>query len=153
MAPTYSPDHVLAGRYRIVHFVGAGQTAEVYEADDTSLQRRVVVKVLLADLTAHEEIRRAVRDRIIRAAALSHPHLARVYDGGQEGGSIFLITEYLSGGSLEDVLASGRRFSVDEGARLGRDVASALSYLHERGFVLGNLSPSSCSLTPRDRCA
>ncbi|MGC2168537.1 MAG: PASTA domain-containing protein [Acidimicrobiales bacterium] len=142
MAPTYSPDHVLAGRYRIVHLLGVGQTVEVYEAEDLSLQRRVVVKVLLADLAAHEDIRRAIRDRIIRAAALSHPHLARVYDGGQEAGAIFMITEYLGGGSLEDVLASGRRFSVDDGARLGRDIASALAYLHDRGFVLGNLSPS-----------
>ncbi|MGA2123183.1 MAG: PASTA domain-containing protein [Acidimicrobiales bacterium] len=142
MAPTYSPDHVLAGRYRIVQLLGIGQTVEVYEAEDLSLQRRVVVKVLLADLAAHEEIRRAIRDRIIRAAALSHPHLARVFDGGQEAGAIFMITEYLGGGSLEDVLASGRRFSVDDGARLGRDIASALAYLHDRGFVLGNLSPS-----------
>ncbi len=142
MAPTFSPDHLLAGRYRIVHLLGVGQTAEVYEADDLSLQRRVVVKVLLADLAAHESVRRAFRDRIIRASTLSHPHLARVFDGGQESGAIFMISEYLSGGSLDDVLAAGRRFSVDDGARLGRDVASALAYVHEQGFVLGNLSPS-----------
>jgi serine/threonine-protein kinase len=142
MAPTFSPDHLLAGRYRIVHLLGVGQTAEVYEAEDLSLQRRVVVKVLLADLAAHESVRRAFRDRIIRASTLSHPHLARVFDGGQESGAIFMISEYLSGGSLEDVLAAGRRFSVDDGARLGRDVASALAYVHEQGFVLGDLSPS-----------
>ncbi len=142
MAPTFSPDHMLAGRYRIVHLLGVGQTAEVYEADDLSLQRRVVVKVLLADLAAHEDIRRAFRDRIIRASTLSHPHLARVFDGGQESGAIFMISEYLSGGSLDDVLAAGRRFSVDDGARLGRDVASALAYVHAQGFVLGDLAPS-----------
>lgn len=142
MAPMFSPDHLLAGRYRIVHLLGVGQTAEVYEAEDLSLQRRVVVKVLLADLAAHESVRRAFRDRIIRASTLSHPHLARVFDGGQESGAIFMISEYLSGGSLDDVLAAGRRFSVDDGARLGRDVASALAYVHEHGFVLGNLSPS-----------
>ncbi len=142
MAPTFSPDHLLAGRYRIVHLLGVGQTAEVYEAEDLSLQRRVVVKVLLADLAAHESVRRAFRDRIIRASTLSHPHLARVFDGGQESGAIFMISEYLSGGSLDDVLAAGRRFSVDDGARLGRDVASALAYVHGQGFVLGELSPS-----------
>ncbi len=142
MAPTFVPDYTLAGRYRILELLGVGRTAEVYLAEDLSLQRRVAVKVLLADLAAHEEIRRAFRDRIIRASKLSHPHLARVFDGGQEHGSIFMISEYLSGGSLEDVLRSGRRLSVDEGARLGRDVASALAYLHERGFILGTLSPS-----------
>ena len=142
MAPTFSPDYTLAGRYRIREMLGVGQTAEVYVAEDLSLHRLVVVKVLLADLAAHEEIRRAFRDHIIRAATLSHPHLARVFDGGHESGSIFMISEYLSGGSLEDVLGAGRRFSVDDGARLGRDVASALAYVHEQGFVLGSLSPS-----------
>jgi eukaryotic-like serine/threonine-protein kinase len=142
MAPTFSPDHLLAGRYRIVHLLGVGQTAEVYEAEDASLQRRVAVKVLLPSLAQHEDIRRAFRDRIIRASTLSHPHLARVFDGGQESGAIFMISEYLGGGTLEDVLRSGRRLSVNDGARLGRDVASALADLHEHGFVLGNLSPS-----------
>ncbi|MFY9782802.1 MAG: protein kinase [Acidimicrobiales bacterium] len=142
MAPTFAPDYTLAGRYRILELLGVGRTAEVYAAEDLSLQRRIVVKVLLADLAAHEEIRRAFRDRIVRASTLSHPHLARVFDGGQEHGAIFMISEYLAGGSLEDVLQSGRRLSVDEGARLGRDVGSALAYAHEHGFILGSLSPS-----------
>jgi serine/threonine-protein kinase len=142
MAPTFSLGYTLAGRYRILELLGVGQTAEVYGAEDLSLHRRVVVKVLLADLAAHEEIRRAFRDHIIRASTLSHPHLARVFDGGQESGAIFMISEYLSGGSLEDVLSAGRRLSVDDGARLGRDVASALAYVHEHGFVHGSLSPS-----------
>jgi serine/threonine-protein kinase len=119
-----------------------GRTTEVYTAQDLSLGRTVVIKVLLANLAAHEEVRRAFRDRIIRAATLSHPHLARVFDGGQEAGAIFMITEFLSGGSLEDVLASGRTLSTDDGARLGRDVAGALAYAHSNGFVHGSLSPS-----------
>ena len=113
----------------------------------------MAVKVLLADLAAHEEVRRAFRDRIIRASTLSHPHLARVFDGGQEHGAIFMISEYLRGGSLEDVLAAGRRLSVDDGARLGRDVASALAYVHENGFVLGASRRRSCSSTTRGACA
>ena len=142
MASTFSPDHIIAGRYRILELLGVGQTAEVYVAEDLSLHRRVVVKVLLADLAAHEDVRRAFRDHIVRASTLSHPHLARVYDGGQESGAIFMISEYLSGGSFDDVLNARRRLSVDDSAKLGRDVASALAYVHEQGFVLGSLSPS-----------
>ena len=139
---TFTPGHHLVNRYRIEELLGVGQTAEVYLAQDLSLQRTVVVKVLLPRLAQHEDVRRAFRDRIVRAATLSHPHLARVYDGGQEAGAIFMICEYLSGGSLEDVLASGRRLSVDDGARLGRDVAGALGYVHANGFVHGSLAPS-----------
>jgi serine/threonine-protein kinase len=64
-----------------------------------------------------------------------------VFDGGQESGAIFMITEYLDGGSLEDILSTGRVLSVDDVARLGRDVASALSYVHANGFVHADLSP------------
>jgi serine/threonine-protein kinase len=139
---TYTPGHEIAGRYRIVELLGVGHTAEVYLADDLSLNRTVVVKVLLADLAGHESVRRAFRDRIVRSATLSHPHLARVYDGGQESGSIFMISEYLAGGSFEDVLASGRRLSLDDVSRLGRDVSGALAYAHANGLIHGSLSPS-----------
>ena len=142
MPPTFAPGHLLAGRYRIVELLGVGDTAEVYRAEDVSLQRIVVVKVLVSDLAAHEDVRRAFRDRIVRTATLSHPHLARVYDGGQESGAMFMITEYLSGGSLEDAMNQGRLLSVDDAARLGRDVASALAYAHENGFVHGALAPT-----------
>ena len=152
MAPsTFAPGHNLVNRYRIRALLGVGQTAEVYLAEDLSLLRSVVVKVLLPRLAGHEDVRRAFRDRIVRAATLSHPHLARVFDGGQESGAIFMICEYLSGGSLEDVLASGRTLSVDDGARLGRDVASALAYVHANGFVHGSLSPSKLLLDDEGR--
>lgn len=150
-APTYASGHLLVNRYRIQELLGIGNTAEVYLAEDQSLQRPVVVKVLLPRLAGHEDVRRAFRERIIRAATLSHSHLARVFDGGQESGSIFMICEYLSGGSLEDVLASGRTLSVDDGARLGRDVGTALAYLHENDLVHGSLSPSKLLLDEEGR--
>jgi serine/threonine protein kinase/beta-lactam-binding protein with PASTA domain len=149
--PTYANGHLLVNRYRIRELLGIGDTAEVYVAEDQSLQRSVVVKVLLPRLAGHEDVRRAFRERIIKAATLSHSHLARVFDGGQESGSIFMICEYLSGGSLEDVLSSGRTLSVDDGARLGRDVGSALAYVHENGMVHGSLSPSKLLLDDEGR--
>lgn len=140
--PTFYSGYDLVGRYRIIEMHGVERNAEVYSAEDLSLGRTVTVKVLLASLTTHEDVRRAFRTNIVRASMLSHPHVARVFDGGQEAGAIFMITEYLDGGSLEDVLASGRVLSIDDVARLGRDVAGALSYLHANGFVHGELSPS-----------
>ena len=142
MAFTFLPDHELAGRYRIIDLIGVGHTAEVYLAEYLTLNRTDVVKVKLPELAEHEDVRRAFRDNIVRSATLSHPHLARVYDGGQEHGAIFMITEYLGGGSLEDILSSGRVLNTDDTARLGRDVAGALNYLHENGFIHSELTPS-----------
>jgi len=125
-SPTFATGHDLVGRYRISRLLGIGHVAEVYLADDLTLHRQIVVKVLLSHLAAYEDVRRAFRDRIVRSATLSHPHLERVYDGGQESGHIFTITEYLAGGSLEAFLAAGGRLDLDDTARLGRDVAGAL---------------------------
>ena len=142
MPSSFAPGHEFAGRYRLIELIGVGHTVEAYRAEDLTLQREVVIKVLSASLAAHEEVRRAFRDHIIQAATFRHPHVARVYDGGQQAGSIFMVGEYLSGGSLEDLLRSGQVLSVEETARLGRDIASALAYIHEHGIVHGELSPN-----------
>jgi eukaryotic-like serine/threonine-protein kinase len=151
MAPLFFEGHVVAGRYRVAEVLGVGEAAEAYRAEDLSLHRTVVVKALVPEVASHEAVRREFRDRIVRASTLSHPHIPRVYDGGQEHGTIFVVSEYLPGGTLEDRLARGIRLSVDEGARLGRDVAGALAYLHDHGFVLGDLSPASLHFDGEDR--
>jgi serine/threonine-protein kinase len=142
MPSSFAPGHEFGGRYRVMELLGVGHTVEAYRAEDVTLQREVVVKVMLATLATHEDVRRAFRDNIVQAAAFRHPHLARVFDGGQQAGSIFMVGEYLTGGSLEDILRAGHVLSVEETARLGRDIAGALAYLHERGLVHGSLSPN-----------
>lgn len=137
----FTPGHDFAGRFRVLKVLGVGRTAEVYLAHDGALDRQVVVKALLPDLAQHEDVRRTFRDRIVRASALTSPHIARVYDGGQEHGTMFVVTEYLGGGSLDDVLRSTTVMSVDDVARLGRDVDTALSELHAAGLVHGDLTP------------
>ncbi len=142
MPSSFAPGHEFVERYRLMELIGVGHTVEAYRAVDLTLQREVVIKVLNATLASHEEVRRAFRDHIIQAATFRHPHVAQVYDGGQQAGSIFMVGEYLSGGSLEDLLRAGQVLSPEETARLGRDVASALAYIHEQGLVHGELSPN-----------
>lgn len=136
------PDTVLVNRYAITEVVNVDDTVEIYRAVDHTLQRTVIVKALAPALAAHDETRRTFRELVVRTAALDHPHLAKVYDGAQQQGRIFMVTENLVGGSLEDILRTGRIFSADETAQLGRDVASVLHYLHTQGVVHGGLTPS-----------
>ncbi|MGC8498521.1 MAG: protein kinase domain-containing protein [Acidimicrobiales bacterium] len=137
----YAPGYQVVGRYRILSTIGVGGTSEVYLAEDLALDRRVALKTLRPDLAEHEDVRRAFRTQIIRAATLSHPHIARVFDGGQESGTIFMVTEYLGNGSLEDRLGAGELLGVEDAARLGRDVAGALAAMHAHGVTHGGLSP------------
>ena len=137
----FQPGDLVAGRYQIEELLGTGRTAEVYLAEDNSLHRDIVIKVLLPYLNRNEQVRTQFRQFIVRAATLSHPNLARVFDGGDEAGTMFMVSEYLAGGSLADFLVTGRTLSAAQGARLGRDIAGALAYAHANGFVHGALSP------------
>jgi serine/threonine-protein kinase len=141
-ASTFSAGHVLAKRYQIKDLIGVGTTAEVYLAEDLSLHRTIVVKVLLPELAAHNDVRNDFRDHIVRGATLSHPSIAKIFDGGQDSGAYFMVTEYLPGGSLADLISGGQVLTLPDAARIGRDVASALDYLAREGFILGSLTPA-----------
>ena len=68
--PTFASGHDLVGRYRIGQLLGVGHVAEVYLADDLSLRRPVVIKVLLASLAGYEDVKdaeRLCRDPALRA--------------------------------------------------------------------------------------
>ena len=80
---------------------------EVYKARDTRLDRIVAIKILPASLAADPEFRERF-DREARAvSALDHPHICTLYDVGEEGGTAFLVMQYLEGESLADRLARG----------------------------------------------
>ena len=105
-SPTFASGHDLAGRYRIIELLGVGQHRRGVQcrgpfAEPHGRRQGPPARTRRRTKTCAATF----RDHIIRAATLSHHHLARVFDGGQESGSIFMITEYLGGGSLEDLFA------------------------------------------------
>ena len=121
---------LIAGRYRLEERLGMGAMAEVWEAHDEELDRRVAVKLLSpgADVARFDREARA-------AAGLAHPNIVRVYDVGTSGERRFIVQEFVSGGALEERLQPGERLSDDAAARIARDVAAGLAHAHSHGLV------------------
>jgi beta-lactam-binding protein with PASTA domain/tRNA A-37 threonylcarbamoyl transferase component Bud32 len=139
-------DHVgrvLGGRYRLIAPIGTGGSAHVYLAEDSTLRRRVAVKVLHAALAEDESFLRRFRAEAQAAAALNHPNVMRVYDWGEDEDGPYLVLEHLGGGSLRDVLDSGQRLSVEQAAAVGQQAARALDYAHRRGLVHRDIKPAN----------
>ena len=136
------PGSVLNQRYRISRLLGVGATTASYEADDLSLNRPVVIKILLPEVLANEEWRDYFRHEVTAVAALHHPNLTRIYDWGSAGDLTYVVMEYLPGGSLRDVMATRGKLSREQSALIGLEVASVLAYAHARGFIHGSLRPS-----------
>lgn len=134
---------VLGGRYRLIAPVGTGASAQVYLADDVRLRRRVAVKLLHAALADDATFLRRFRAEAQAAAGLSHPNIVAVYDWGDDDGRPFIVTEYLSGGSLRSVLDDGGRLSASQALMIGLEATRALEYAHRRGIVHRDIKPAN----------
>jgi eukaryotic-like serine/threonine-protein kinase len=134
---------VLGGRYRLVAPIGAGASAMVFLADDARLRRRVAVKILHAALAQDDAFLRRFRTEAQAAAALNHPHVLAVYDWGEDDGSVYLVTEYLDGGSLRAMLDAGGQLTPSQALMIGLEAARGLDFAHRRGFVHRDIKPAN----------
>src|ERR671917_234497 len=134
---------VLGGRYRLLSPLGSGASAQVYLADDVRLRRQVAVKILNPAFADDQSFLRRFRAEAQSAASLSHPHLLAVYDWSGDDETPFLVTEYLSGGSLRGVLDAGHRLSPSQALVVGLEAARALDHAHRQGFVHRDIKPAN----------
>jgi tetratricopeptide (TPR) repeat protein len=137
------PGDVIAGRFEIEHFAGAGVTSVVYRAVDRTSGARVALKALWPMEGEHEG-RFALEAALL--AELRHPAIVRyVAHGLTTDGRPYLVMEWLEGESLFKRLARGP-LSAAETIRLGRRVAEALGAAHARGIVHRDIKPSNLIL-------
>jgi serine/threonine-protein kinase len=144
---------VLGGRYRLVAPVGTGASSHVYGADDTTLRRRVAVKVLQPALALDQAFLRRFRAEAQAAAALNHPNIMRVFDWGEDEEGPFLVLEFLGGGTLRDMLDAGRRLSIAQAVLVGLEAARALDYAHRRGLIHRDIKPANICFDEEGRTA
>ncbi len=138
---------ILGGRYRLVAPVGVGTSSRVYLAVDTQLRRRVAVKLLHEALAEDEAFLRRFRAEARAAGALSHPNILAVFDWGEDrsDGAVvpYLVTEYLGGGSLRNILDRSASLSPSQTLVVGLDAARALAHAHQRGLVHRDVKPAN----------
>ena len=140
-------DHL--GKYRIERQLGHGGMGVVFLALDTTLQRRVALKVLLSlghDNVSHARVLREARS----ASSLNHPSICTVYEVGEEGGVAFIAMEYVDGCPLSDLISNGT-LSVEDAVRYGIEAADALAHAHDRGVVHCDLKAANAIVSASGR--
>lgn len=135
---------VLAGRYRIVRQLGQGGMGSVWLAEDTKLDGfKVAVKMLPSVLVNNKRAYAQVKAEALVSLKLSHSNIATVRAFEEEGGSPFLVMDYIDGQTLDDYLAEKGKLSEDETIRLLKPVAAALDYAHAQGVVHRDVKPGN----------
>jgi serine/threonine protein kinase len=139
---------VVARKFKLIRLLGAGGMGAVYEAEDMLLKRCVALKLMKPEVARN----RQMAERFIRegraANALDHPNIVRVHDLAMddEGGTLFIVQELLSGESLAERLDRDGRVGVADSVVILDSVLDALAYAHELGIVHRDIKPDNVFL-------
>lgn len=126
------------GKYRIIRWLGGGQFGDVYLAQDTILELEFALKV---SRMRPQDVQ-MLRDEARLLASLTHPNIVRFYSADQIDGQFILVSEYVKGCSLRDLIERGR-LEISEALRITDKILSALAYAHSRGLIHRDLKPEN----------
>lgn len=141
------------GDYRVQTHLARGGMADVYLAQDTSLGRQVVLKIMLPMLAENSDFVERFQREARTTANLNHPNIIHIYQTGQlPEGRPYIAMQYVSGGTLEERLAqqaaSQQHLPTATALRLMRHTAEALATAHSNGIVHRDFKPSNILLQP-----
>lgn len=145
-------DQLVAERFQIVRFLGAGGMGEVYEAFDKRLEKPVALKVIRASIVSDGTIERLKRE-VRLAQEISHPNVCRVFDLEQHicneiGTPVAVLTmEFLSGETLRASLQRQGHMNIEQARSIIIQIAEGLTALHKQDIVHRDLKPSNVILT------
>jgi eukaryotic-like serine/threonine-protein kinase len=121
--------------------------AEVYRARDRLLDRPVALKILFPELSVDRSFVERFRREAQAAANLSHPNIVPVFDWGEDGGTYFIVMEFIDGRTLSSILRTAGELHPDRAAEITADVAGALSYAHRHGVIHRDVKPGNVLIT------
>lgn len=136
--------HVVDRRYRVRREIARGAVGVVYEADHGYLGRPVALKLLLPEQRRVEDTKVRLIYEAQALNAVRHPSIVDVLDAGiDESYGPFLVTELLSGRTLEGLLTARRKIGVEESRVIGLRLCDALGYAHSRGVIHRDIKPGN----------
>ncbi|MDQ6649798.1 MAG: protein kinase family protein [Actinomycetota bacterium] len=142
--PIAEPDRVLIGRHQLLFPVAVSSDTTLWRAVDQTLARPVAVKVL--DIAGDPVAAEAFLAAAVRAGRLSHPNVASVYDASADGELAIVVSEWVDGVPLSDLLKDGP-LPAHRVEQVAHQVAHALAAAHRAGIRHGRLHPGNVLIT------
>ncbi|MGA2907872.1 MAG: protein kinase [Terracidiphilus sp.] len=132
--------------YEILRRLGAGGSGVVYAANDTLLQRPVVLKVLHTGLLTAEQMRSTVLREARLASAIEHPNVCAIYEVGESADEAYIAMQFVPGQPLDELIARGPA-TLQLVLSVGIQIADGLQAAHALGIFHRDLKPQNVMLT------
>lgn len=132
---------LLNDRYQLEEKLGSGGMADVYQARDVILERKVAIKVLRKDYSSNEEFQKQFLVEARSAANLSHPNIVTVHDFGIADGLVYIVMEQIPGKDLKQLIRERGRFSIEQGIPLMIQACAGVGFAHRAGLVHCDIKP------------
>lgn len=148
-------DEIIGQRYRLVRELGVGGIGSVYLAEDEMLSRLVAVKTVRKEMLDNQEVlQRVDREWRLHATLGIHPNIVALFDKLIWDGRLFVIMEYVPGGTLADLMEerrqSGRTMSLEDALSICYQVLDALQHIHRHNILHRDVKPSNIILQKRE---
>jgi len=135
------------GPYTITDWIGQGGMGQVFKAVHTMMGRECAIKVLPLEKSTPEAIENFTRE-IRTQAQLDHTNLVRAYDAGHDGNVHYLVTEFVPGTDLRQLVRRQGPLTMQQAANVMVQSANGLDYAHKQGLIHRDVKPGNILVTP-----
>lgn len=130
-------------QYRVLSVLGVGGMGEVFLAEDTRLHRQVALKLLPAHFSQNSQRIHRFEQEARATTALNHPNIVTLHDTGQHADAYYIVTEFVDGRTLREILNQREALPVGEALNLAQQIAQALAAAQAANIVHRDIKPEN----------
>lgn len=138
---------LLDDRYRIIERLASGGMGVVYRGERVELERPVAIKFLHVGLLANRDSMKRFKREAMTMSKLTHPNCVSVIDIGVSGAAPYIVMDFVTGKTLEDVIEVERRLPPGRAIYLVKQILGALAHAHGKNLVHRDIKPANIMLS------
>ena len=138
-------------KYIATDIIGRGGFSVVYKGVHNSLNLPVAIKMMRHDMAMDDDFLRSFRNEAKTIASLNHENIVKVYDIEERYRTLFIIMEYVTGDSLEQMIEHLKTIPPVLACKFLDQICRALTYAHERGIIHRDINPTNIIVQRNDR--
>lgn len=134
---------MIGERYEILGILGSGGMADVYDARDNRLNRRVAIKILKEEYSQDKNFVTKFRGEAQSVAGFSHPNIVTVYDVGEDGNLHYIVMELVEGITLKKFIEKKGKLDLNEAVGIAIEIARGIEVAHNNNIIHRDIKPQN----------